>query len=233
MRANALAVLAKAPVAGEVKTRLLPALSAEEAAELCRALLIDQLEHLQDLAVADLYVAFTPDEAGSLMKQLAPAGFHLFPQQGDDLGERMKRVFEHLGGLGHEQMVLIGSDLPAVPFRFFEDAYAYLQGSGKRVVLGPSRDGGYYLVGLNQPVSELFEAMTWSHGQVLAQTLERLASLEVDTLLLPSWFDVDTPDDLRYLQSQLNLNVTLSERMKETLALLRRLKLSERRDPAS
>jgi glycosyltransferase A (GT-A) superfamily protein (DUF2064 family) len=53
----------------------------------------------------------------------------------------MKRVFEHLGGLGHEQMVLIGSDLPAVPFRFFEDAYAYLQGSGKRVVLGPSRDG--------------------------------------------------------------------------------------------
>jgi uncharacterized protein len=233
MRANALAVLAKAPVAGQVKTRLLPALSAEEAAGLCRALLIDQLEHLQGLAVADLYVAFTPDEAGSLMKQLVPAGFHLFPQQGDDLGERMKRVFEHLGGLGHEQMVLIGSDLPAVPFRFFEDAYAYLQGSGKRVVLGPSRDGGYYLVGLNQPVSELFEAMTWSHGQVLAQTRDKLASLEVDTLLLPSWFDVDTPDDLRYLQSQLNLNVTLSERMKETWALLRRLKLSERRNPAS
>jgi glycosyltransferase A (GT-A) superfamily protein (DUF2064 family) len=105
--------------------------------------------------------------------------------------------------------------------------------SGKRVVLGPSRDGGYYLVGLNQPVSELFEAMTWSHGQVLAQTREKLAALEVDTLLLPSWFDVDTPDDLRYLQSQLNLNVTLSERMKETWALLRRLKLSERRNPAS
>lgn len=223
MRANALAVLAKAPVAGEVKTRLLPALSAEEAAELCRALLIDQLEHLQGLAVADLYVAFTPDEAGSLMKQLVPGGFHLFSQQGDDLGERMKRVFEHLGGLGHEQMVLIGSDLPAVPFRFFEDAYAYLQGSGKRVVLGPSRDGGYYLVGLNQPVSELFEAMTWSHGQVLAQTLERLASLEVDTLLLPSWFDVDTPDDLRYLQSV--LDPSLEATMPNTLQLLRRLGL--------
>jgi uncharacterized protein len=221
MRANALVVLAKAPVAGQVKTRLLPALSAEEAAKLCRSLLIDQLEHLQGLAVADLYVAFTPDEAGSLMKQLVPAGCHLFPQQGDDLGERMKRAFEHLGGLGHERTVLIGSDLPPVPLRFFEDAYAYLQLSGKRVVLGPSRDGGYYLVGLNQPVAELFEAMTWSHGQVLAQTREKLAALQVDTLFLPPWFDIDTPDDLLYLQSV--LGPSLEATMPKTLQLLRRL----------
>ena len=135
----------------------------------------------------------------------------------------MKRAFDHLRGLGHEQMVLIGSDLPPVPLRFFEDAYAYLQMSGQRAVLGPSRDGGYYLVGLNQPVAGLFEAMTWSHGQVLAQTREKLAALEVDTLVLPSWFDIDTPDDLGYLQSVLGRS--LEATMPNTLQLLRRLGL--------
>jgi rSAM/selenodomain-associated transferase 1 len=232
MRANALAIMAKAPQAGQVKTRLLPALSAEQAAELCRALIKDQLEHLQTLTFADLYLAFTPAEAAPLVKQLAPPAFRLISQQGDDLGERIKRLFENLRALGHKNIVLIGSDLPALPFRFFDETYAYLQSPTTRAVLGPSRDGGYYLIGLNHPVPEIFEAMTWSHDQVLEQTRARLTSLKINTLLLPLWFDIDTPEDLRRLRSQVDLDASLAERMKHTAALLRRCEPSGRQDGA-
>ena len=164
------------------------------------------------------------------MKQLAPPAFCLLAQEGNDLGERMKRIFENLYASGHKNIVLIGGDLPPVPLRFFAEAFTYLQAPGKRVVLGPSRDGGYYLVGLNQMVSEIFEAVTWSHDQVLAQTRAKLAALKIDPLLLPSWFDIDTPGDLRYLQSQFNLDPSLMERMKKTLELLHRLQLGEKQN---
>ncbi|HYY25250.1 MAG TPA: TIGR04282 family arsenosugar biosynthesis glycosyltransferase [Candidatus Udaeobacter sp.] len=232
MRANALAIMAKAPKAGQVKTRLLPALSAKQAAELCRALIKDQLEHLQTLTVADLYLAFTPAKAAPLVKQLAPPPFRLICQEGDDLGERMKRLFEHLRALGHKNIVLIGSDLPALPSLFFDEAYAYLQSPTARAVLGPSRDGGYYLIGLNQSLPQIFEAMAWSHDQVLEQTRVKLASLRIDTLLLPLWFDIDTPDDLRRLKSQFDLDASLAKRMKHTAALLSGWELSGRQDRA-
>jgi rSAM/selenodomain-associated transferase 1 len=221
MRDNALAVMAKAPKAGQVKTRLLPGLSAEQAAELARALLLDQLEHLQSLTLADLYLAFSPAEAAAAMTQLVPSSFRLIAQEGDDLGERMARLFTKLRVRGHKNIVLVGSDLPPLPLRFFDEAYAYLQSPQRRAVLGPSRDGGYVFVGLNQPVPEIFQAMRWSHDQVLAQTQAKLASLKIDTLLLPLWFDVDRLDDLRYLSWQLELDSSLAERMQRTAAWLR------------
>jgi uncharacterized protein len=223
IRANALAVMAKAPVAGQIKTRLLPLFTAEEAAELSRALLVDQLNHLQELNAADFYLAFAPDDAQWLMEQIAPSYFHLFPQQGDDLGARMAAVFERLFQIGHKSIVLIGGDLPPVPLRFFTEAYAFLESSKKRVVLGPSRDGGYYLVGCNQPTPEIFQGMSWSHSAVLAQTLDKLAASQVDVHLIPSWFDIDTPDDLRYLRSA--LDSSLEKAMPNTGLLLQRLGL--------
>jgi rSAM/selenodomain-associated transferase 1 len=220
-RANALAVMAKAPVPGQVKTRLLSVFTAEEAATFSRSLLLDQLNHLQELDSTDFYLAFAPDDAHSLMEQISPACFQLFPQRGDDLGARMATVFEKLFQMGHKNIVLIGGDLPPVPLHFLAEAYRFLESSNKGVVLGPSRDGGYYLVGSNRPTPEIFQSMTWSHSKVLAQTLERLASLEIDFHLLPSWFDIDTPDDLRHLRSV--VDASLQKAMPNTLALLRRL----------
>lgn len=220
-RANALAVMAKAPVPGQAKTRLLPAISAEEAAEFSRSLLIDLLNHLQGLDRADFYLAFAPDESQLLMEQIAPARFQLFPQQGDNLGARMNAVFEKLFQMGHNNIALIGSDLPPVPLNFFGEAYAFLEASENRVVLGPSRDGGYYLVGCNRPTPQIFQNMDWSHSEVLAQTLARLAALKIEYHLLPIWFDIDTPDDLRHLRSA--LDPSLEKAMPNTLALLRRM----------
>ena len=225
IRANALAVMAKAPVPGQVKTRLLPAFTAEEAAEFSQALLVDQLSHLKELDRIDCYLVFAPDDAQSLMEDLAPPCFRLFSQQGDDLGARMAAVFERLFQMGHKNIVLIGGDLPPVPLHFFAAAYTFLESSSHGVVLGPSRDGGYYLVGCNRPTPQIFQDMVWSHSEVLAQTLDRLASLKIEYHLLPIWFDIDTPDDLRYLKSA--LDAALEKAMPNTLPLLRRLALRD------
>ena len=228
--ANALAVMAKAPLAGQVKTRLLPALTAQDAAELSRSLLVDQLNQLQELDATDFYLAFAPDEAHLLMKELAPPCFCLLPQQGGDLGARMEAIFARLSQMGHKNIVLIGGDLPPVPLRYFAEAYAFLATSNRRVVLGPSRDGGYYLVGANQPTPEIFQGMSWSHSQVLAQTRDKLACLQIDCHLLPPWLDIDTIDDLRYLESV--LDTALEKAMSNTLPLLRRLGLNNKAGPA-
>jgi rSAM/selenodomain-associated transferase 1 len=199
-RANALAVMAKAPIAGEVKTRLVPPLTQEQAAELYRALLLDQLEHLSGLTVAELYLVYTPDNAAPLMKQLAPTNFQCIAQRGRDLGERMNFAFSDLWERGHRGVVLIGSDLPALPLSFLETAFELLATSTHQVVLGPSCDGGYYLVGMNQSTPEMFQNMTWSHDQVLAQTTDKLGKLGVQPALLPAWFDIDSFEDLKQLK---------------------------------
>ena len=213
--------MTKAPIAGAVKTRLQPYLSAEEAADLARALLRDQLHHLRAMESADLYVAFTPPQEEALVRRLAPAPFQCFPQSEGDLGVRMDNIFSVLFAKEYENVVLIGADLPPVPLDYFAQAYDHLDGPQPRVVLGPSRDGGYYLVGLNCPMPAMFENMTWSHDQVFTQTVARLADRGIETSQLPSWFDVDTPDDLQTLMKQLDDPDNNS--MKNTRKLLRHL----------
>ncbi len=222
-RANALAIMAKAPVAGTVKTRLAPPLTHDQAAQFYRALLLDQLEHLKSVTFADLYLVYTPRQAAAQLESLAPPNFRSFPQRGDDLGERMNGVFTELWDRGHRNVVLIGSDLPPLPLRFLENAFELLEPSSNRVVLGPSRDGGYYLVGTNQPIPEIFRNMTWSHDQVLTQTKMRLFDIGIEPKLLPIWFDLDTTEDLSELQSMSDL--ATRNAMKKTMTFLQGLKV--------
>src|SRR6266545_205625 len=224
-RANALAVMAKAPVPGSVKTRMVPPLTQEEAAALYRAILRDQLEHLTRLAAIDLYVAFTPDDAAVLMKSIVPAAFECFPQRGEDLGERMQEIFVELWRRGHRNLVLIGSDVLAVPLDFFRETYSALNCDEKRVVFGPSQDGGYYLVGMNQPTPEIFDGMTWSFDLIVVQTTEKLTRLGIAVKLLPAWFDIDTIEDLKRLQTI--SQPAVRDAMKRTLDYLRQLGLDQ------
>jgi uncharacterized protein len=181
---------------------------------------LDQLNHLRAIDDADLYLAFAPEHARALMEALAPPLFCLFPQTAGDLGVRMQSAFEKLFHAGHRRVILIGGDLPPVPMVFFERAYAYLDHSEARAVLGPSRDGGYYLVGLNRQLPEMFENMTWSHDGVLARTLEKLARLEIAHQILPVHFDIDTREDLRVLRCELESG-SLVNSMPETVQFLR------------
>lgn len=213
--------MAKAPIAGLVKTRLVPPLGEEQAAELYRALLIDQLEHLTALSSADLYVAFTPGEASRMIENLAPARYHCFSQRGNDLGERMREVLAELRRRGHRNAILLGSDLPPVPLTVLHQAFNRLSEDGKRVVLGPSQDGGYYLVGMNQPIPEVFFGMTWGHQRVLADTTKKLRQLGIEFCLLPEWFDVDTAEDIARLRA-IGHPLTRAA-MKRTLACLEQI----------
>jgi len=215
--ANALAVMAKPPVAGSVKTRLVPPLTHEQAAKLYRALLLDQLEHLTALDSAALYVAAEPVEGDEMLASLVPARYTCFPQRGADLGERTSEVCAELWRRGHRNVILIGSDLPPVPLDLLRDGFATLE-SGKRVILGPTHDGGYYLVGLNQPVPEIFSGMTWSHDGVLTETIRRLSCGDIAFRLVRESFDIDRVEDLERLRCV--DEPSMRRAMKKTLAYL-------------
>ena len=217
--ANALVVMTKAPQPGRSKTRLVPPLSSVEAAELAAALLADQLEHLARFSGANLFISYAPASAAVSFKNYQAQGFTCFPQEGDSLGERMSHAFTHVFHSSFAPVVLIGSDLPAVPHEFLDRAYESLD-AGADVVLGPAADGGYYLIGMNRPIGDVFLNIRWSRDDVLARTVKKIAALGLRYELVPSWYDIDTAEDLARLQSEI-----ISKRflMKNTFALLHEL----------
>jgi uncharacterized protein len=218
--ANALVILTKAPQPGQSKTRLVPPLSYDEAADLARALLLDQLQNLATFDAARLFIAFTPENAAVFFEGFIAQGFTCFAQQGQSLGQRMSHAFQHLFASGFEKIILIGSDLPTLPLGFFCQAYACLEKSAD-VVLGPSADGGYYLVGMKRMIAALFDDIGWSGADVLSQTMNKLGDLGLKHELLPDWYDIDTARDLERLQSQ---RMSREVAMKNTFALLNELR---------
>jgi len=215
--------MAKAPVVGTVKTRLVPPLTPEQAAEFYRALLIDQLEHLRAIAGVERYVFFAPADAEQMLRDLGGADYLYLPQCDGDLGARMERVFSDLWRHGHRNIILIGSDLPALPLANLEESFKLLEHSERWVVLGPSRDGGYYSVGMNQPTPEIFANMTWSHERVMADTTARLDDLGVSYSRLATWFDLDVVADLQHLRQLPESE--LQKTMGRTLACLEKFGL--------
>lgn len=211
----ALAIMTKAPRAGQVKTRLTPPLSPEEAAVLNICFLRDLTASIS-LAAANSkargFAVYTPEGDAASYKEIIPADFHLLPQRGEALGERMIFAMEDLFQLGFSSVCLIGSDSPTIPPRAFNDATIVLARPENTVVLGPTKDGGYYLVGSNRKQSALFQDIAWSTDRVFAQTCERARQLDLKVHLLPAWYDVDDGTSLRRLCEELFVrNAKLSE----------------------
>ena len=224
----ALGVMTKAPQAGRVKTRLVPPLTPEEAAELNKCFLRDtaaavssacsrrpagdaskmQFEHAgashSEAATAACGIAvYTPVGAESAYTDVLPVDFSLLPQRGDEFGERLFFAVEDLFKCGFDSLCLIDSDSPTVPTENFEQAVKLLSTSEDRVVLGPSDDGGYYLIGMNKPHRHLFEQIDWSTERVLNQTMQRATEIGSEVKLLPTGYDVDDNASLRRLCHEL------------------------------
>jgi rSAM/selenodomain-associated transferase 1 len=144
-----------------------------------------------------LAVAFSPLEAQGFFRGLAPPGADLFPQEGADLGERMTLAFARGFAAGFRPVLLRGSDVPDLPAALVWKARKVLAAGRAQVVLGPSPDGGYYLVGLSAPQPALFQGPVWSSRTVLRDTLRLARQLDLQVHLLPAWPDIDTYDDLR------------------------------------
>ena len=202
-RTVAVAIMAKAPRPGTVKTRLCPPLLATEAAALYRCFLLDKIRAVGALIGAQPVMAYTPDDARTEFDTLAPS-FALVPQRGPDLGARLHGILTQLLAAGHAGAMAVDSDTPTLPARFLQQAVDCLTRPGPDVVLGPTEDGGYYLIGVRRPHRELFDAMPWSTPEVLEVTLRRAAAAGLRAACLPSWFDVDTPDDLERLSKSIN-----------------------------
>src|SRR6266446_388378 len=202
----ALAVMTKAPQAGRVKTRLVPRLTPEEAAELNKCFLRDTAAAISNAAGADTVcgiAVYTPVGAEAAYTDILPSDFSLLPQRGDKFGERLYLAIEDLFKCGFESVCLIDSDSPTVPAENFADAVELLSTSEDRVVLGPSDDGGYYLIGVKKPHRHLFEQIEWSTERVLNQTVQRAAEIDLEVKLLPTGFDVDDDAGLRRLRNEL------------------------------
>ena len=199
----AVAIMAKAPRAGEVKTRLSPPLSPAEATELYRCFLLDKIEQVRMLKSAIPAIAYTPAEARTLFETLAP-GFVLFPQEGPDLGARLANCFDHLLEQGYAGALAVDSDTPTLPSKFLERALAAIAMPNVDLVVGPSEDGGYYLIGLKKAERALFTEIEWSTPVVLPETLRRAEAVGLRVLSLPSWFDIDTTRDLERLRVSLD-----------------------------
>jgi rSAM/selenodomain-associated transferase 1 len=210
-RAVGLAIMAKAPRVGAVKTRLCPPLRAPEAAELARCFLLDAVERVRMVAGARSIMAYTPIEAQAQFEEVAP-GFVLIPQRGGDLGERQHHLIEEILGLGLEAALVIGTDSPTLPRECLDEAVSLVMAPDVDVVLGPTEDGGYYLIGLRAPCPALFESMPWSTPAVLGRTLERAHHLRLRVACLPTWFDVDTGAELERLRVELEATPGASPR---------------------
>jgi uncharacterized protein len=196
-----LGIFGKRPEPGKVKTRLAAELGPEIAAEAHEAMLFDLLEAWGSerflVPGGRRVLVFAPEDAGPWFDERVPGAFALQPQAEGDLGGRMRAFFEGEFEDGASKVVLIGSDSPTLDPSIVVSAFLCLE--TKDVVIGPSADGGYYLVGCRPPVPGIFEGIDWSTPRVLGQTIDRLRDTGRSLAVLPPWYDVDTPEDWRAL----------------------------------
>ncbi len=196
-----LIIFAKAPEAGKVKTRLIPALGAQAAAELHQRMTRHIIDRMQQAQLCDIEVQCYPNSQHTFFKNLLiDYCIELNRQKGSDLGERMlnafKSAFNH-----YKHVVIIGTDVPAIDYQYIADAIECLK-SGIDGVIGPANDGGYVLIGLNSVNAELFKGIDWGTSEVLAQTMLRAEKAHLSIQKLKSLWDVDLPADLNHISDQ-------------------------------
>ena len=199
----ALVVFAKAPIPGQVKTRLCPPLTPDEAATIHGSFVLDALERTRTAVSTfklpvDRYLACAPSSTLAFFKIMEERqAVRLLDQQGDDLGARMSGACDTLFARGYRRVVIVGTDVPSLPIVRYRQAFELL--AQHDLVLGPALDGGYYLIGLKTPVPDLFHHIPWSTDRVLQLTKEKAATLGLKIGCLSDWRDVDTIDDLKML----------------------------------
>lgn len=221
---RSLILFARAPVPGRVKTRLMPDLTPDQAGGVYRAFVQDLLESTGRLEDVRRVVGCDPSAGDPFFRSLAKRyAVDLVDQRGVDLGRRMHNALsDELTG-GKNPVVLIGTDCPTLPITIVREAFTRLESVD--LVLGPSLDGGYYLIGCSGGPPPVFDGIPWGTDRVLALTLEKLARLGTPSALLPFWYDVDSIQDLRFLSAHLEYLNRNGRVAPETTRILKELDL--------
>ena len=206
---NALVIFARDPLVGQVKTRLNPFLDLQTTCELYTCFLSDTLDTICAVESVDYFIGIYPSSTSGYFERLDPLlSVSTFIQEGKDLGDRMKNTFSARFAEGYEQVVIMGTDSPSLPSAYIRQAFV----SKQDVVLGPSVDGGYYLIGMRGKLVDLFDGIKWGGDTVLKETYCKLESNGVSLELLPVWYDVDRSDDLIFLKTHLELMVAVGQK---------------------
>jgi rSAM/selenodomain-associated transferase 1 len=196
---NALVIMAKAPIPNDVKTRMIPPLNPETAADLYYNFLLDKINQVKRIKVAKLFIAYTPETSEVFFKKISK-GLTLISQVGVDLGERLHNISMLLFNRGFNKVIMLDSDTPNLPTSYIRHALKLLDKFD--IVIGPCEDGGYYLIGLRSCIPELFRGISWSTSKVVEQTRKAVPS-GMKLSLLNEWYDVDTVEDLLRLKKDL------------------------------
>lgn len=207
----AIAVMAKQSVPGRTKTRLIPHTGPDTAAALNTAFLQDVTANLSaasQLASIDPYLAFAPLGSEAYFRSILPrcaghAAVGLIETVKPNFGACLFHAIETLLGSGYASACVLNSDSPTLPPAYLVTAATVLAADGDRVVIGPSIDGGYYLLGVKRAHHRLFEDIAWSTEHVFAQSVERARELDLPVVVLPTWYDVDELPMLQLLAAEL------------------------------
>lgn len=223
---SALGIFFRIPLYGKVKKRLAAEIGEDVAFKAYRSMLDATIENVLRIHGVDIY-GFYEGEETSLNPSLPPfnspltkggyreveeglRGFSgkipLYSQQGVDLGERMSNAIKWLFNKGYEKVSLIGADSPDLPLSFI--TYALEKLDSYDLVIGPSEDGGYYLIGMNKPFDTIFKDINWGHDNVLKDTVSKAKAAGISYFLLPEWYDID---DLNSLNRWKLKNLAYSE----------------------
>jgi rSAM/selenodomain-associated transferase 1 len=189
----------KNPEKGKVKSRLAAVIGDDSALSLYKNLVAQMLSILKG-GTFPLYICFFPKNAQKPIKNWLGREYRYIPQNGKDLGERMRNSFVDGFAMGHKRVVLIGSDIPDLPMKYIEEAFQSLKGMD--AVIGPAYDGGYYLIGFKDKTfsPQVFEGIAWGTKSVFNETMKKLKRSRRAVHTLPYQRDIDTAEDLKRLK---------------------------------
>ncbi|MFH1379921.1 MAG: TIGR04282 family arsenosugar biosynthesis glycosyltransferase [bacterium] len=198
MKKNCIILFVKYPQKGKVKTRLAADIGSAQATALYKNFIKDILS-LTKTITSEVCILFDPPAKQSKFKKWLGPAYQYYPQSRGDLGERMKNAFIFGFNQGYANIIILGSDSPDIPPRILKSAFTTL--NGQKSVVGPSYDGGYYLIGFNRKFfnPDIFTEIPWSTDRVMEKTIEKFKKNKLSFRLLPLWHDVDTYKDLAYL----------------------------------
>ena len=216
MQQPVIIVMIKVPGFADVKTRLRPLLSESQCAELAGCFLTDTITNLRSVFDHRI-IAFTPDDGRDAIEAHVAAGDICIPQRGRDLGSRLDAAIAEAFEMGFGPVIVIGTDSPTLPPVYLAQALDHLQSRGHGVAIGPTDDGGFYLIGVSRQREGMFNNITWSSSQVFEQTEANIRDIgNLDLLVLPRWYDVDEPADLARLIAEIDSDTTARDLVRTT-----------------
>ncbi|MBU3197091.1 TIGR04282 family arsenosugar biosynthesis glycosyltransferase [Clostridium algidicarnis] len=197
---EAVIIFTRVPLPGETKTRLEDTLTKNQCAKLHECFLKDIYSILKDIK-KDIFIFYTPIGKEELLKSILGEGINFYPQRGNNLGERMYNAISLILEMGYKSCLLVGSDIPEIKKEYLEEGFHLLENNN--IVLGPTIDGGYYMVGMKKPHKEVFEKITYGQGNVIENTLNNARASFLKCGIAKTCSDIDTGEDLKGLISKI------------------------------